>query len=56
MLVLYVRGMLCLPNRQAEKEKNELKQSGISPEDTPLDVAIKNIIDGMRECGEEQEN
>ena len=44
-----------LTNRQAEKEKNELKQSGISPEDTPLDEAIKNIIDIMRECEEVQE-
>ena len=45
-----------LTNRHAEKEKGELKQSGISPEDTPLDNAIKNIINRMRECEEEQEN
>ena len=45
-----------LTNRQAEKEKSELKQSGISPEDTPLDNAIKNIINRIRECKEEQEN
>ena len=45
-----------LTNRQAEKEKSELKQSGISPEDTPLDNAIKNIINRIRECEEEQEN
>ena len=45
-----------LTNCQAEKEKSELKQSGISPEDTPLDNAIKNIINRMRECEEEQEN
>ena len=45
-----------LTNRQAEKEKSELKQCGISPDDTPVDEAIKNIIDRMRECEEEQEN
>ena len=45
-----------LTNRQAEKEKSELKQSGISPEDAPLDNAIKNIINRIRECEEEQEN
>ena len=45
-----------LTNRQAEKEKNELKQSGISPEDTPLNNAIKNVIDRMPECEKEQEN
>ena len=44
-----------LTNRQAEKGKSELKQSGISPEDSPLDNTIKNI-DRMRECVEEQEN
>ena len=48
---------MCLAyNRQAEKEKSELKQSGISPEDTPLDNAIKNIINRIRECKDEQEN
>ena len=45
-----------LINRQIEKEKSEIKQSGISPEETPLDEAIKSIIDRMRECEEEQEN
>ena len=30
-----------LINPEAEKEKSELKQSGISPEDIPLDEAIK---------------
>ena len=45
-----------LINRQAEKEKSELKQSGISPEDTPSNNAIKNAIDRMPECEEEQEN
>ena len=43
-------------NCQAEKKKSDLKQSGISPEDNPVDEAIKNIIDRMRECEEEQEN
>ena len=33
-------GLALLTNRQAEKEKSELKQSGISPEDTPLDEVI----------------
>ena len=41
-----------LTNRQAEKDKGDLKQSGISPEDTPLDNATKNIIDRMREFGQ----
>ena len=41
---------------QAEKEKSELKESGISTEDTPLDKVIKNKIDRMRESEEEQEN
>ena len=45
-----------LTNCQPEKGKSELKRSGISPEDTPLDNAIKNIINRMRECEEEQEN
>ena len=36
-----------LTNLQAEKEKSELKQSCISPEDPLLDEAIKNIIDRM---------
>ena len=45
-----------LTNRQAEKRKSDLKQNGISPEDSPLDNTIKNIIDRMRECVEEQEN
>ena len=45
-----------LINRQAEKEKSELKQTGLSSEDTPLDEAIKNIIDRIRECEEEQGN
>ena len=44
-----------LTNRQGEKEKNELKQSGISPEDTPSNNAVKKVIDGMPECEEEQE-
>ena len=44
-----------LTNHQAEKEKSELKQSGISPEGTPLDETIKSIIDRMRECEEEKE-
>ena len=39
-----------LINPEAEKEKSELKQSGISPEDTPLDEAIKNIIDKIQAC------
>ena len=30
-----------LKNHQAGKENSELKQSGISPEDTPLDEAIE---------------
>ena len=29
-----------LINHQAEKEKSKLKQSGISPEDTPIDERI----------------
>ena len=29
-----------LINRQAQKEKSKLKQSGISPEDTPIDETI----------------
>ena len=37
-----------LTNCQPEKGKSELKRSGISPEDTPLDNAIKNIINRMR--------
>ena len=41
-----------LTKRQAEKDKGDLKQSGISPDDTPLDNAIKNIIDRMREFGQ----
>ena len=45
-----------LTNRHAEKEKGELKQSGISPEDTPLDNAIKNLINRIVECEEEQDN
>ena len=45
-----------LANRQVAKEECELKQSGISPEDTRLENAVKNIIDRMRECDEEQEN
>ena len=52
--VLYRCNLLI--SRQAEKEKSELKQSGISSEDTPLNEAIKNIIDTIRECEEEQEN
>ena len=43
-----------LINPEAEKEKSELKQSGISPEDTPLDEAIKNIIDKL--WNKEQQN
>ena len=45
-----------LTNRQVVKEESELKQSGISPEDTRLENEIRNIIDRMRECDEEQEN
>ena len=33
-------GLALLTNRQAEKEKSELKQSGISPEESPLDEVI----------------
>ena len=40
-----------LTNHQAEKEK-----SSISPEDSPLYEAIRNIIDVTKECEEEQEN
>ena len=40
-----------LTNHQAEKEK-----SSISPEDTPLYEAIRNIIDVTKECEKEQEN